>query len=168
MKKLRHYLILGVLFVLVTGTAAHFLYNWMGNNVIIGLFTPINESVWEHMKLLYFPMLIYSFFVLLKIKNKYFCLLPSLYLGNLLGTFLIPILFYSYTFITGKNHLILDISVFILSTIIAFLTVYKFTLSCKLKEYRFLVYSLFFVVFLCFIVFSYYPPEIEIFTDPTT
>ena len=51
--------IIGVIFVSAAGTLLHFVYSWTGNNSIIGLFAPVNESTWEHMKLLYFPMLLF-------------------------------------------------------------------------------------------------------------
>lgn len=157
MKQLKHSTILGIIFVLITGTLAHFLYHWSEDNFIIGLFTPVNESIWEHMKLLFFPMLLYSLIMNFKFKKKYPCITSSFSFGILLGTLLIPILFYTYTYILGKNTLILDIGVFILSTIIAFFTAYKFTLSCKLKPYTILLCSLISILFLCFLFFTYHP-----------
>ena len=50
-------------FVLVAaflGTLNHFLYFLSGQSPIIALFCPVNESVWEHLKLLYFPFLFVS------------------------------------------------------------------------------------------------------------
>ncbi|MDD7025196.1 MAG: DUF6512 family protein, partial [Oscillospiraceae bacterium] len=58
MNKLKCYTITGILFVIITGTISHFVYEWSQNNFILGLFFPVNESTWEHMKLLFFPMLI--------------------------------------------------------------------------------------------------------------
>ena len=51
--------IIGTIFVSAAGTLLHFVYGWTGNHFIVGLFAPVNESTWEHMKLLYFPMLLY-------------------------------------------------------------------------------------------------------------
>lgn len=59
-KKLLCYTILGVIFTFLAGTLLHFTYEWSGNNFWVGLFSPVNESTWEHMKLLFFPMLFYS------------------------------------------------------------------------------------------------------------
>lgn len=53
----------GIIFVLITGTIAHFVYEWSDNSFIIGLFFPVNESTWEHMKLCFFPMLLYSLYM---------------------------------------------------------------------------------------------------------
>ncbi len=141
MKYLKRYAIIGIFFVLITGTLAHFLYDWSGNNYIVGLFTPINESIWEHMKLLFF--------------------------GIIIGTLLIPIFFYAYTSILGKDTFILDIGTFILSIIIAFWLSYKLTLSCKLETYTLLLCGLICILFISFMIFTYNPPETRIFKDPT-
>ena len=37
------------------GVLFHFMYEWTGENAIAGLFFPINESTWEHLKLIFFP-----------------------------------------------------------------------------------------------------------------
>ena len=41
------------IFCLILGTILHFTYEWFNYNVIVGLFSTINESVWEHLKLLF-------------------------------------------------------------------------------------------------------------------
>lgn len=167
MKHLKRYIIIGIIFVLITGTLAHFLYDWTGNHYVVGLFTPINESIWEHMKLLFFPMLIYTLCIIFKLRRTYPCITSSLLFGVLAGTLLIPLLYYAYTSILGKNFFTLDISVFILSIIIAFWLSYKLTLSCRLKSYIHLLCLLVGILFVCFILFTYNPPATRIFEDPT-
>ena len=165
MKQLKHYTIIGIFFVLIAGTLTHFLYEWTGNNFVIGLFTPINESVWEHMKLIFFPMLLYSFVAISKLRKDYPCTASAFCFGILAGTILVPICFYTYTSILGRNIFPLDIGSFALSTIIAFFTAYKLTLSCKLKFYTFLLYGLVIIFFICFLVFTYHAPDMKIFAD---
>ncbi len=167
MKHLKRYTIIGIVFVLITGTLAHFLYNWSGNNYIVGFFTPINESVWEHMKLLFFPMLIYSLIIILNFKKTYSCVTSSLFFGILVGTLLVPIFFYTYTSIIGKDIFILDIGTFILSIILAFWLSYKLTSSRRLEPYTLLLCSLVFILFIGFMLFTYNPPKTRIFEDPT-
>lgn len=166
MYRLKRNLVIGVVFVFITGTLAHFLYEWTGNSFFAGLFTPVSESVWEHMKLLFFPMLFYSLPLTIAAKGSYGCLVPSLCFGILAGTLLIPVLFYAYTFILGKNILVLDIAIFALSTVLAFWTAYRLTLSCRLKPYTGLLCALVCILFLCFLLFTYSPPDMEIFIAP--
>lgn len=163
MNDLKRYTFIGIIFVLITGTLAHFLYDWSGNNYIVGFFTPINESIWEHMKLLFFPMSIYSFIISFKFKRTCPCITSSLCLGILTGTLLIPIFFYAYTSIIGKDIFILDIGTFILSIIIAFWLSYKLTLFCRLEAFTFLIRCLLCILLICFMMFTYHPPENKIF-----
>ena len=58
MNTLKKYIIKGTIFVLITGVISHFVYEWSGNNRLVGLFFPTNESVWEHMKLCFYPYLL--------------------------------------------------------------------------------------------------------------
>lgn len=167
MKHLKHYTIIGIIFVIIAGTLAHFLYGWTGNNPIVGLFTPINESVWEHMKLLFFPMLLYSLIMILKFHRKYSCITSALCFGILVGAFLIPLFYYTYTFILNKNVFILDIGTFIASIVIAFWLSYRLTLSCRLESYTSLLCIMVCLLFACFLAFTYRPPNITIFQDPT-
>lgn len=71
MKKLKLATVIGIIFVLITGSLAHFVYEWSGNNALAGLFTPVNESVWEHMKLVFFPMLLYSVWMISRFRKEY-------------------------------------------------------------------------------------------------
>lgn len=167
MRHLKRYTIIGIIFVLIAGTLSHFLYDWTGNNHIVGLFTPINESIWEHMKMLFFPMLLYSFFIIYKIKGTFPSIISSLCFGIIAGTLLLPILFYTYTSILGNDFFIIDIGIFILCTIIAFWLSYKLTLSGRLEPYTILLCCLVSALFICFILFTYHPPALKIFEDPT-
>lgn len=166
MKNLLLYFVLGFIFVSVTGTLAHFLYDFSKQNVLVGLISPVNESVWEHMKLVFFPMLLYSLFIIPKLQNNYPCIKSSLFLGILIGTFLIPILFYTYTSILGYNKLAFDISVFFISVFIAFFTAYKLTLSCNGNQSSRVITLCVFILAIAFFVFTYFPPQIEIFKEP--
>lgn len=165
-KQLKLYTIIGILFVLILGTIWHFVYGWSGNNSFAGLFFPINESTWEHMKLLFFPMLLYSFIMNRKFKSLYPCITSALLSGILSGTLLIPIIFYTYTGILGHNIFMLDLITFALSVVIAFYIVYKLTLSCKAENYILLLIILIFTLTICFLLFTYYPPNIGLFTEP--
>ena len=167
MKHLKKYTMIGIIFVLLKGTLDHFLYDWSGQNDIVGLFTPINESTWEHMKLLFYPMLLYSIFLILKFRKTYSCITSSLCFGILMGTILIPIFFYAYTSVLGKDVFILDIGIFILSILIAFWLSYKLTLSCRLEPYTVLLCCLVVVLLICFMYFTYHPPGTRIFQNPT-
>lgn len=167
MRRLRRYAIIGIVFVLVMGTLAHFLYEWSGSQKIIGLFAPVNESVWEHMKLVFFPMLLYAPFMVFRLREDCPCILSSLCSGLLAGTLAIPVLFYGYTFILGRDVFFLDIAVFILSVLIAFWITYRLALYCRPKLSTVLSVCFVGILFGCFLWFTYHPPKGSLFADPT-
>lgn len=166
MNKLKIYTVAGIIFTLIVGTLFHFIYEWSGNNYIVGFISPVNESTWEHMKLIFFPMLFYSFYMNHKLKSQYSCVTSALLFSIILGTFLIPVIFYTYSGILGRNILFLDILTFIISVLIAFYAVYRLTLSCRLKNFETLPAVLLLLLSACFLVFTYNPPDIGIFRKP--
>ena len=44
----------------LTGTLLHFAFEASGGNTLVGAFTPVNESIWEHLKLLLFPTVLFA------------------------------------------------------------------------------------------------------------
>lgn len=118
------------------------------------------------MKLVFFPMVLYAFFMILRLKEDHLCIVSSLCPGILAGTLLIPTLFYAYTGILGRDCFILDIVTFIVSVLAAFLLAYRFALSCKAKSYTTLLCILVCILFACFMWFTYHPPDLDIFADP--
>ncbi len=167
MKPLKKYTIIGILIVLITGTLSHYIYDWSGQNVFVGFFFPVNESIWEHMKLVFFPMLIYSLFLSRQTKHENPCVTPALYLGTLTGTLLIPVIFYTYSGILGYNLLILDLLTFLLSVLTGFLISYKAAENCAFTKYGRLLKIAVFLMAITFFLFTYLPPAIGFFAIPT-
>ena len=122
--------VIGILFTIILGSLSHFFYGWSGNFFLVGLFSPVNESVWEHLKLLFFPALL--FMLTEQRLLSYRC--PDLLCKNLIGLYAgllsIPALFYAYTLFTKKSYLWADITIFILSVFITYLLAYTL---CKKK-----------------------------------
>ena len=152
MKTLKKYCILGFLFVSLVGTLSHFVYEWSGNNFLVGFLFPINESTWEHMKLAF--------------KQEYPCVTSALLSGTLLSTLLIPILFYTYSGILGQTIDAVNIATYYISILVAFITIYRLTVSCKAEPFLGLLKSLILIFAAAFLVFTYLPPNLGIFVSP--
>ena len=131
MKVLKRDIGIGIVFSVIAGTLAHFVYEWSGENPIAAIFFPVDESVWEHVKLLFFPTLFYCLFLIKKWKGAYPCIIPSVPIGIVTGSLSIPAFFYFYTAISGTHFLVLDILIFIVSVVICFFVIYKITLSSR-------------------------------------
>ncbi len=166
MKSLKAYLIFGAIFVSIAGTLLHFAYEWSNYSPVIAFFAPINESTWEHMKLLFFPMVVFSIFVTTKLKKQYPCIESGLALGAIIGTFLIPIIFYTYSGVLGFNLDVLNISAFYICVAVAFYSAFKLAQSCGAEKYSTLLFAIQCAILLLFFIFTIYPPDIALFKSP--
>lgn len=165
--RLKKFEILGILFTIIAGTLLHFIYAWSHYSSIIALFSPVNESTWEHLKMIFYPYLIYSileFFVFNKIIKN---IITAKFLGVICGLVLIPILFYSCTLVLGKSSLILDICIFCISVIISYIVSY-FIMAKSYLNFNIFSLVLFVTLILIFFCFTFYPPKCFIFLDPIT
>ena len=150
------------------GTILHFLYEWLGEAVWIAPFSGVNESTWEHMKLLFWPTFIFaivqSFFF--RDREDFWCIKLR---GILLGLSLIPIIFYTYNGVIGKSPDWINIAIFFISAAIAY--IYETRLfkdektPCRVPK---LALAVLCVIALLFVVFTFATPELSIFKDPLT
>ena len=152
MNQLKRYAVTGFIFVSILGTLSHFFYRWSGQNPVIGLFSPVNESTWEHMKLLFFPAVLYLFYIRLKLGNSHPGFISAMSLGIIAGTFFIPAVFYIYTGILGHNLLVLDILLFYSSAAITFLMTYKFSNSSHIRRFKSVLTAFLIILAACFIL----------------
>ncbi len=159
--------IVGVLVTLIAGTILHFAYEWSGRNLIVALFSPINESVWEHLKLLFTPMLFYSVIEYFTYGKKLANFVPIRVLSIFIGMLVIIVSFYTYSGIIGSNYLAADIGTFVLGTLVAYWVSFKllrteYFMSQKAKLLGWI--GLIFLVFII-ILFTFTPPHIALFKD---
>ncbi len=166
-KKQFRYEVLGFIFVSITGTLNHFLFEWLNSSTVIGLFCPINESVWEHLKLLFFPYLLWTaaeFFWLQKQPNYF----QSKINGVISGLIFIVAFFYTYSGITGTTSTFMDILSFFTGTAISFAVSYEFMRNSRLgsKAGKIISILLFLFIASLFFLFTFLPPLIPLFEDP--
>ena len=103
----------GFLFTAALGTALHFTFAWSGGNLLAAAFSSVNESVWEHMKLLFFPVFFWSVGQVCFLGRNYPNFLAVRALSVLAGAALVPVLYYTYTGVVGTHVLWADILVFL-------------------------------------------------------
>lgn len=145
----------------------HFTYQWSNKNPFVGAFSSINESTWEHLKLLFFPMLItiiIGYFYLDKNISNFLC---AKTIGIITALLFTVIFFYTYTGVLGRNFAVLNILTFIFSVIIGEYVAYKLIISNFECNNIFSIFILI-ILFFSFIIFTYFPPNIGLFKDPIT
>ena len=148
------------------GTLLHFLYDWLGGAVWVAPFSGVNESTFEHMKLLFWPMLLFAAIesAFFRDRTDFWCVKLRGILG---GLFLIPVLFYTYNGAVGKSPDWLNISIFFVTAA----AVYLYEARClRRPEGRCrpaLALALLGLLAVLFAVFTFFPPRIGLFLDPT-
>ena len=165
-KSINLFQLMGFAITSFCGTILHFLYDWLGKAIWIAPFSGVNESTWEHMKLIFWPMLIFaivqSFFF--RDRKDFWCIKLR---GILLGLILIPVLFYTYNGVIGKSPDWLNIAIFFISAALAYIYEAKLFKSenSSCKKPRLALYALLLIGML-FVIFTFNTPEIGIFKDP--
>ena len=150
------------------GTVLHFLYDFFGGAKWIAPFSGVNESTWEHMKLLFFPMFLFALVesIFFRERGDFWCIKLR---GVLSGLILIPTLFYTYNGVIGKSPDFINILVFFISAAMAYVYETRLFLmggkACKNTK-RALAFLC--VIALAFILFTFKTPPLEIFKDPLT
>ena len=150
------------------GTILHFLYDWTGESMAVAPFSGVNESTWEHMKLLFWPLLLFTLiqYPFFKDRRNYWCVKLA---GTLLGLLLIPVIFYTYNGAFGKSPDWINIAIFYLCAALVFVfewyALKKDRFACKRP---WLALAAMGILAVMFVVFTFAPPQIPLFQDPIT
>ena len=159
----------GIIFIVVLGTVLHFAFEWSGRWIPIAPIAAVNESVWEHLKLGFWPALAYAVLEYSRFGKS----ANNFFFAKTLGIYLIPItivvLYYSYTAILGHGLLIVDIAIFVVAVIVGQLVSYELLIASTLPERlnRFAPIALV-VLGILFVLFTFYPPQLPLFRDSVT
>ena len=167
-KSLSFWQFAGFVFAGVFGTLLHFLYDLTGSN-FLALFSGVNESTWEHMKLLFFSMFIFAIFqsrYFAEDYNNFWC---AKLIGVLTGLIIIPTIYYTYKGILGISIDWFNILIFYIAAAVGFIVETRFMKSdknfCKLPIAAKIILC---IIVVLFFVFTFVPPQIPLFEDPIT
>jgi hypothetical protein len=159
----------GIIFIVVLGSVLHFAFGWSGGWTPIAPIAAVNESVWEHLKLGFWPALAYAILEYIRFGKS----ANNFPFAKTLGIYLIPItivvLYYSYTAILGHGLLVVDIVIFVEAVIVGQLVSYGLLVASPLPERinRFAPIALA-VLGILFVLFTFHPPQLPLFRDSVT
>ncbi len=150
------------------GTLLHFWYSGT-KTTLSALFSSVNESTWEHMKLFYFPMLLFAlvqYGITGKQYGTFWCVKLT---GTLLGLLSIPVLFYTLGGIFGPLPDFVNIGIFFAAAAVAFIfEARRLRADAPPCRYETSAFALFCLIAVVFWVFTLLPPHIPLFSDPIT
>ena len=157
--------IIGFIFVLFAGILLHFTYKLSGQNSFVAYFSAVNESVWEHLKLIFFPALIFSvceYFVYGKHRADFWAVKMTAILSALC---FIVAFFYTYSGVLGFTLVPVDILSFVIADFICFYLSWRLLnlptggdISDSIKGIAVLL-----LLLVCFVIWTNNPPDIGIF-----
>lgn len=157
---------LGALLICLAGSLLHFVFAWSGRWPPVALFAAVNESIWEHLKLAFWPGLFWA--VLMRGKTH----LPAgaYWAARGLALAVAPVtivaIFISYTAILGRNLLFLDISTFFIAVFlgqaVAVALLRRGALAAPVRAAGLVLLA---VQIGSFALFTYLPPDHSLFIE---
>lgn len=163
-KKLK---IIGVIIAFALCFPLHFLYDKFPS-FLTSVFAPVNESIWEHMKILFGSILLSGVIqkIIIEIKKgKINNICFSNFIGALMSIPIFLIIFLPVYYIIGENFIvtiIIMLITIIISEIISYIIMNKRHFNLESKTIFFVI-----IVYIIFTILTYYPIKIDIFMDPT-
>lgn len=159
----------GFFITATAGTVLHFAYGFTGGPDILAPFVPVNESIWEHLKLLYWPTVFYTLSSLLQTGFDPHSVWARC-CGLVTGLLATVILYYTYTGVIGRGFLPVDIALFYLSAALTYGLSYalrtRFPAPTTLEARLFA--ALILLVGMGMFFWTSAPPRIQLFRDPQT
>jgi hypothetical protein len=166
---LKKWFIFGGIFTLILGSVLHFIYDWSNQNHLIGIIAPVNESTWEHLKLLFWPIFLYSLIEYTFLGRIYPNYLFAKVMSVLLGMAFIITAFYTYSGIIGQHLLWMDLLIYVLSIMLTQIIGYRWTLSNKdYRNQQQFAGVILIVTIVLIILFTFRPPHIPLFQDSSS
>ena len=158
----------GFLFISIVGTILHFVYDWSNHDKYVSIFGAVNESVWEHMKLVVFPSLVWLLIEIPFVGNNPNFLLAKC-ISLIVMILLIPTLFYLLKYIFKKVIFIVDILIFYVSVglgqYFSYLILSKEAVS---GIYNYISLVIMIIIYGYFLIATLIPGKGEIYVDPIT
>lgn len=151
----------------IIGIALHYTHKPNTKSIFVHFVSAVNESTWEHLKLAFMPMLFLCFVQTIILRNDYPNILEASLFGAICTMILIPLIYYPVRFILKKEVVLLSIGIFILSVSLGYFVEFLLISNTTtfISESVALIIGI--VIFVLFALFTFYPPKIFLFRDPT-
>jgi hypothetical protein len=167
MKRILHWEPLSILLAITVGILLHYVYGWSMHNRLVAIFGATNESVWEHLKIAFWPEFIIAIVYFVKKKplfKQFITAAASMLVTTIL---IIASFFYTYTGIVGNHFLVIDIAIFIFAIIFGFYMFYGIINDKSECSTAISISSTIIIIILivAFIFFTNHAPKIGMFVS---
>lgn len=156
----------GILFLILVGSLLHFTFEWSNRLPLVGVFSPVNESVWEHLKLGFWSLVLFSLIEYIFIRHETNNFLLAKGFSVLILQSFILLVFYSYMVVSSEPILVIDISSYVLGSILCQVVSYFILIKLNSKKIFNKVGLALILIHAAFLIaFTFAPPELPIFQD---
>lgn len=164
--KLKYLKLIGVIIAFLLCFLLHFLYD-LAPCFITSVIAPVNESIAEHMKILFGSILVSGVIQKIIVKIKH---LPykNICISNVVSAFLsIPIFLVIYLPIYNSIGEYLPLTIFLMLLVIIISQIITIIIINK-KDLKMenLAIILVIIIYIAFAILTYFPPQNELFLDP--
>lgn len=157
---------ISLIFISILGTISHFIYEWSNHNKIIGIFFAVNESTWEHIKILLTPTFIWNI-IEIPFLYTYSNFIFASFIRLLVVIILMPLLFYGYKIITKKSYLFIDILIFYIDVIVSNIIFNKLLYINPVPGIiNYISFIIIILIFISYLLLTLIPIKNFIFRDP--
>jgi len=163
MKKIK---IIGIIISFILSFILHFLYN-IFPNFITSIISPVNESIWEHMKLIITSNLIFGIIEYIIYKKKEIKVnnfIFSYAISSVIGILLYLIIYIPLDEIFGHSLIVAIILLLIIFIIINIINYYLMNYK-EIKYSNIIGIILIIFTYIIFVYLTYNPPHINLFYD---
>lgn len=169
----KKWFLLSIPFIFLTGALFHFVFEFTGKNIIIAPFFPVNESIYEHLKLTFYPIFLWQLIGYLFLKNKVKLIFENWIISNAISiitsTFFTVFLYYSFSGAFNIHSTIADVSFYFISIVFGQLLGLHLYNKCEHNRALLLLsIAIILFMFISFIIFTFFPLKFPLFIDSST
>ena len=157
----------GFLFIGSIGAALHFTFELSNfSNMVVAFFSAVNESTWEHLKMVFWPGVIFALIEYSYIRDR----VNNFLIAKTVSLFVMPLIiilgWYVYTPFTQRSIFPLDLLLFYFAIFFGQFLSYKLLTRTSLSQ-RFHTLSVagLMLMLIAFSTFTFYPPKISLFEN---
>lgn len=155
----------GFFFIGLVGASLHFTYELSDfSSNVVAYFSAVNESTWEHLKMAFFPGLVFALIEYTYVREKVNNYLIAKTASLLIMPLVIVAGWYIYAPAVGRSIYPVDLALFYLAVFLGQFASYRLLTKPPLdKKYNRLAVGALLVMLLAFSVFTFFPPNIFLF-----
>lgn len=152
-------------FIGLVGAALHFTFelsNFSSN--VVAYFSAVNESTWEHLKMVFFPGLLFALVQYTYVRDQVNNYIVAKVASLLVMPLIIAVGWYIYAPAVGRSLFPIDLLLFYIAVLAGQVISYKLLTRTPLeKKYTPYAIGLFVILFVAFSTFTFFPPNIFLF-----